>query len=211
MLCEKSYTFLIMTFLYAKSIHIIFVVSWFAGLLYMVRLFIYFAEAQKKQQNVREILQTQYKLMSKRLWYIITWPSAVITGLSAIVMLSQHPELLKQPWMHVKLGLVFILYLYHFKCHAIYKRMQNDTLTLSPIKLRIWNEVATLLLFAIVFTVILKSAIDWIYGVLGLLALSFALMFAIKAYKKARLKNEITDDKGDSDVGQTTGNRENDQ
>lgn len=178
----------------------------------MVRLFIYFAEAQKKQQNVREILQTQYKLMSKRLWYIITWPSAIITGLSAIVMLSQSPELLKEPWMHMKLGFVVLLYAYHFRCHNIYKRLQNDTLTTSPIKLRVWNEAATLLLFAIVFTVILKSAIDWIYGVLGLLALSLTLMFAIKAYKKARLKNEPKEPTGGNEnVGEPTESGKNDQ
>lgn len=177
-----------MYFLYAKAIHIIFVVSWFSGLLYIVRLFIYHAEAQKKPEQERVILQTQYKIMEKRLWYIITWPSAIITGLSAILMLSQNPELLKMPWLHVKLGFVGLLYLYHFKCHIIFKQLQNDEIKSTALKLRVWNEVATILLFSIVFTVVLKSAIDWVYGVIGLLVLSFTLMFAIKAYKKARNK-----------------------
>lgn len=175
-----------MHFLYAKSVHIIFVVCWFAGLFYTVRLFIYFAEAEKKPDAERHILQTQYKLMLKRLWYIISWPSAIITGVSALYMLYQAPEFLKMPWMHVKLGFVALLYLYHFKCHSIYAQLQNNAMKTSATKLRIWNEVATVLLFAIVFTVVLKSAISWIYGVMGLLALSFALMFAVKAYKKAR-------------------------
>ena len=65
---------------YIKALHIIFVVSWFSGLFYIVRLFIYFAEAEKKEEPAKKILQTQYKIMSKRLWYIITWPSAILTG-----------------------------------------------------------------------------------------------------------------------------------
>lgn len=183
-----------MQFLYAKSVHIIFVVTWFAGLFYSVRLFIYFAEAAEKSELEQKILQTQYKIMAKRLWYIITWPSAVITGLTAAYLLHQNPEYLKMPWLHVKLSFVALLYLYHFKCHAIYKSLQNDAMRYSPTKLRIWNEVATVLLFAIIFIVVLKSTINWIYGVVALLALSVALMFAVKAYKAFRQKNMSQND-----------------
>ena len=179
-----------MHFLYAKSVHIIFVVTWFAGLFYSVRLFIYYAEAEKKADDVKTILQSQYKIMSKRLWYIITWPSALITAISAVYMLVQTPDVLKMPWLHMKLGFVGLLYLYHFKCHSIYKQLQNGALKYSSTKLRIWNEVATVLLFAIVFMVVLKNAVNWVYGVLGLLLLSFALMFAVKAYKKRRQRGE---------------------
>ena len=72
-----------MDFLYLKALHIIFVVTWFAGLFYIVRLFIYQTEAAQKPEPAREILQTQYKLMSKRLWYIITWPSAILASIFA--------------------------------------------------------------------------------------------------------------------------------
>ena len=140
-----------MDFLYIKALHIIFVVTWFAGLFYIVRLFIYHVEAEKKESPAKEILQTQYKLMSKRLWYIITWPSAVLTSIFAFWMLYKNPVYLEMPWMHIKLSFVFALYFYHLGCHKIYKQLQNNVIKYSAFKLRIWNEVATILLFAIVF------------------------------------------------------------
>lgn len=179
-----------MIFLYAKAIHIIFVVCWFAGLFYSVRLFIYFTEAENKSAEAKHILQTQYKLMSKRLWYVITWPSAIITALSAIVMVWQMPELGRQPWFVMKLGFVGLLYLYHFRCHVLFRRLQNDELKTSPFRLRLWNEGASLLLFAIVFMVILKSAVNWVWGVAGLVGLAVTLMFGIKAYRKTKLSRD---------------------
>jgi len=95
---------------YVKALHIIFVVTWFAGLFYIVRLFIYHVEAQDKEEPAKSILQTQYKLMSKRLWYIITWPSAVLAGIFAVWMLVLEPSYLTMIWMHVKLSFVFVLY-----------------------------------------------------------------------------------------------------
>ena len=64
-----------------KALHIIFVVTWFAGLFYIVRLFIYQREAQDKPERERAVLTEQFKLMSKRLWLGITWPSAIITSI----------------------------------------------------------------------------------------------------------------------------------
>ena len=93
-----------MDFLYVKALHIIFVVTWFAGLFYIIRLFIYHIEAEKKLDPAKEILQTQYKLMSKRLWYIITWPSAILASFFAFWMLYQSPYYLSEPWMHVNLA-----------------------------------------------------------------------------------------------------------
>ena len=77
-----------MEFGYIKALHIIFVVTWFAGLFYIVRLFIYFVEADKEGGDVKAILQKQYKLMSKRLWYGITWPSAILTAVFASWLFS---------------------------------------------------------------------------------------------------------------------------
>ncbi len=164
-------------------------VTWFSGLFYSVRLFIYHIEANEQNEKARSILQSQYKIMSKRLWYIITWPSAIIVGVSAILLLINNPEYLSQPWMQLKLGFVALLYLYHFTCHHIFKRLQNDIPTMSAHKMRLWNEVATLLLFAIVFLAVLKSSVSWIYGTLGLLGLSIVLMIAVKLYKRHRNNN----------------------
>jgi putative membrane protein len=177
-----------MDFLYVKALHIIFVVTWFAGLFYIVRLFIYHAEAEKKEEPAKEILQTQYKLMEKRLWYIITWPSAVLASIFAFWMLIQNPIYLEMPWMHVKLSFVLALYFYHGKCHSMYKQLQRDEVKYNSLKLRIWNEVATIILFAVVFLVVLKNAINWIWGVVGIILVSVLLMMSVRLYKKIRAK-----------------------
>ncbi len=177
-----------MDFLYIKALHIIFVVTWFAGLFYIVRLFIYHVEAEKKEPVAKKILQEQYKLMEKRLWYIITWPSAILASFFAFWMLYKNPVYLEMPWMHVKLSFVMALYFYHGACQKIFKQLQKDEIKYSSLKLRIWNEVATIILFAVVFLVVLKNAINWIWGVVGIVLTSVLLMMSIKLYKKIRAK-----------------------
>ena len=178
-----------MDFLYLKALHIIFVVTWFAGLFYIVRLFIYHVEAEKKESPAKEILQTQYKLMSKRLWYIITWPSCILACGFAIWMLYQNPDLLLANWMLIKLGFVGLLILYHLSCQRIYNNLQNDIIKTTSFKLRMFNEVSTILLFAIVFLVVLKNTISWIWGVVGIIAIGVLLMAGIKLYKRVRASN----------------------
>jgi len=174
---------------YIKALHIIFVVSWFAGLFYIVRLFIYFAEAEEKEETAKTILQTQYKLMSKRLWYIITWPSAILASFFAFWMLYLEPSYLIMPWMHVKLSFVLALYFYHAGCHKVFIQQQKGVVKYTSFKLRIWNEVATVLLFAIVFLVVLKSTISWVWGVVGIILFGVLMMLGIKLYKNIRKKN----------------------
>jgi len=174
---------------YIKALHIIFVITWFAGLFYIVRLFIYFAEAEQKEETAKSILQTQYKLMSKRLWYIITWPSAVLASLFAFWMLYLEPSYLLMPWMHIKLSFVLALYFYHAGCHKVFIQQQKGIVKFTSFKLRIWNEVATILLFAIVFLVVLKSSISWIWGVVGIILFGILMMLGIKLYKNIRKKN----------------------
>lgn len=187
-----------MDFLYVKALHIIFVVTWFAGLFYIVRLFIYHIEAEKKPQPDKKILQTQFKLMSKRLWYIITWPSAILASFFAFWMLYKNPVYLEMPWMHVKLAFVFALYFYHYSCQKIYSQLQKDIIKYSALKLRIFNEIATIILFAIVFLVTLKSAISWVWGVTGIILFGIILMMSIKIYKKIREKKSW--DKAEKEV-----------
>jgi putative membrane protein len=177
---------------YLKSLHLIFVITWFAGLFYIVRLFVYQIEANDKPSPEKEILQKQYKIMTYRLWYIITWPSAVLASFFAFWMLLFTPignAWLQMPWMHVKLGFVFALYLYHYKCHRIFKELQNDEVKYSTNYMRLWNEGATIILFAVVFLVILKNAVNWIYGVVGIMLFSILIMLGFKFYKRIREKN----------------------
>ncbi|WP_047246742.1 CopD family protein [Maribacter thermophilus] len=174
---------------YIKALHLIFVITWFAGLFYIPRLFIYHIEANQKPSPDKEIISEQLKLMTKRLWYIITWPSAILATFFAIWLLILAPQWLSQSWMHVKLLFVVLLIAYHLRNHSIFKKFQRDEIVYSSNYMRIWNEVATLILFAVVFLVILKSAFNWIFGVVGIICLGVLLMLGIKLYKRIRNKS----------------------
>lgn len=177
-----------MEYLYIKSLHIIFITTWFAGLFYIIRLFIYYKEAEEKPEIEKNILLKQYKLMIKRLWYIITWPSAVLATLFAVWLLILQPFWLQQNWMLIKLAFVAILYAYHWSCQIMYNQIEKGYLKYSSFALRIWNEVATIILFACVFLVILKTSFGWIFGVIGIVGVSVLLMLGIKLYKTIRAK-----------------------
>lgn len=177
-----------MEYYYIKALHIIFVVTWFAGLFYMVRLFIYHTEAEEKEETARLILQKQYKLMEKRLWYIITWPSAVLASIFGFYLLY-ITGYYTETWMWIKLSFIFALYFYQYICHRIFTQLQNNVCKYSTMQLRLWNEVATIILFAVVFLVVLKTTIGWIWGVAGILLFSVTLMMMVKLYKKIRAKN----------------------
>jgi putative membrane protein len=171
---------------YIKSLHLIFVITWFAGLFYIPRIFIYHIEASLKSSPEKEILGTQLKLMAKRLWYIITWPSAILAILFGIWLLALAPYWFEQPWMHAKLGFVVLLIMYHLKTHLIFKELQKNQIKYTSNFMRIWNEGATLILFAVVFLVLLKSTLNMAYGMLGLVGLAILLMLGIKLYKRTR-------------------------
>ena len=171
---------------YIKALHLIFVITWFAGLFYIPRLFIYHIEAFNKPKNEADILIPQFKLMAKRLWYIISWPSAVLAIIFAIWLLVLMPSWLSQPWMHLKLSFVLLLIAYHLRTHHFFLKLQKDQNTCSSNYMRIWNEGASLLLFAIIFLVILKDTLHWIPGVLGIVGLALVLLLGIRLYKKIR-------------------------
>ncbi|RDC62896.1 CopD family protein [Adhaeribacter pallidiroseus] len=175
-----------MTYYYVKSLHIIFVVTWFAGLFYIVRLFIYFTEAAEKSEPDKSILQNQLQLMEKRLWYGITWPSAILTLIFGTWMAYLYGSL--PGWLLIKLGFVFGLFLYHLSCHRIFKQHARGQVKQSPTQLRIWNEVATLFLVSIVFLVVLKNSVDFLWGLVGLILFAVILMLAIRIYKKIRMR-----------------------
>jgi len=176
-------------YLYLKSVHIVFVVSWMAGLFYIVRLFIYHVEANDRPENERSLLQKQFQVMESKLWNIITVPAMVLTVLSGAGMIYVNPYLLKMDWLWVKIGFVIGLLIYHFVCQRIIRQLKNGIFNWTSTQLRFWNELATILLVAIVFTVVLKTAIDWLYGLIGLFVFIVVIMSAVKIYKYYRLKN----------------------
>ncbi len=177
-----------MAYLYLKALHIIFVVSWMAGLFYIVRLFVYHVEANERPEQERVVLQKQFAIMQYKLWYFITTPAMVLALLAGAGMVYLSPDLLSQGWMQVKLAFVAGLLVYHFICQNILKQLKQEIYKWTSTQLRIWNELATIFLVAIVFTVVLKSAIHWVYGLAGLILFSMIIMSAVKIYRYYRLK-----------------------
>ncbi len=171
-------------YLYVKALHIIFIVTWFSGLFYIVRLFIYNAEAEQKPEPEKSILHAQLGLMTRRLWYGITWPSAILTLIFGLWMLYLYNSL--PDWLIIKLCFVLGLYIYHFTLHRIFKQQTEGRFVYTGQQLRVWNEVATIFLVAIVMLVVLKDTLSFIWGLLGLLAFVIVLMSGIKIYKRIR-------------------------
>lgn len=173
-------------YLYIKALHIIFIVTWFSGMFYIVRLFIYNTEAGEKDEPEKSILRRQFSIMIRRLWFGITWPSAVLTlilGVSVWSMLGVTPG-----WLIIKLFFVVGLYLYHFSLHAVYKQQMKGVFNYSSQQLRIWNEVATIFLVAIVILVVVKQNMSVVWGLVGLVLFVIILMSAIRIYKLIRTK-----------------------
>jgi protoporphyrinogen IX oxidase len=173
-------------YLYIKALHIIFIVTWFSGMFYIVRLFIYNTEASEKKEPERAILLSQFSIMIRLLWLVITWPSAILTlifGPWLWILLGGTPD-----WLAVKLIFVILLYLYHFSLHILYREQQKGIFRFSSQKLRIWNEMATILLFAIVFLASVKQAMSWLFGIAGIVSLAICLMLAVRLYKKIRTR-----------------------
>lgn len=177
-----------MDHLILKSLHIIFVVTWFAGLFYMPRLFVYFAEAQEKSEPEKSILQNQFKIMQKRLWFGITWPSAIVVLIFGGSLLRNFWPISDHPWLVVKLFFVAGLYTYHIFLHRVFKQQQSGVIKFSPMSLRVINEISTIFLVAIVFLVIMRDVLSMFYGLLGLVGFIVILMIGIKTYKNIREK-----------------------
>ncbi|HVZ57985.1 MAG TPA: CopD family protein [Chitinophagaceae bacterium] len=175
-----------MTYYYIKALHIIFIVTWFSGLFYIVRLFVYNAEAAERPEPERSILRAQFGLMIRRLWLGITWPSAILTLVFGLWMLHLYGSV--PSWLWVKLGFVAGLYLYHVSLHLIYRQQQRGIFRYSSRQLRLWNEVATVFLVAVVMLVVVKQGLSLAWGLGGLFLFVVALMAAIRIYRYFRLR-----------------------
>ena len=173
-------------YLYLKALHIIFIVTWFAGLFYIPRLFIYNTEAIEKPAEIKNALHQQFGIMISRLWFGITWPSAILTlilGGAVWYQLAETPQ-----WLIIKLGFVVLLYAYHISLHVLVKQQLRGVFRYTSQQLRIWNEVATILLVAIVMLVVVKQSLSAVWGIIGLTGFIILLMSAIKIYKMIREK-----------------------
>jgi putative membrane protein len=173
---------------YIKALHITFIVTWFSGLFYIVRLFIYNTEAGDRPEPDRRILRGQFTIMIRRLWLGITWPSAILTlifGPWMLYLMGTVPT-----WLWIKMGFVLGLYLYHFTLQVIYRQQMKGIFRYSSGQLRIWNEMATIFLVAIVMLAVVRQNLSWAWGLIGLLLFVIVLMSAIKIYKQIRLRKK---------------------
>ena len=175
-------------YLFFKSFHIIGFVSWFAGLFYLVRMFVYFAEAEGQPEKIRGPWKEQLILMQDRVYKIISTPAMVITWTFGLGMLVINPAWLSQPWIHLKLSLLILMVGYHFYCKSVIKNNRLGKNTLSAFQFRLINELPTLFLVSIVLLAVLKNVINFLYLFLGVLAFGILLFISAKAYKNYRLK-----------------------
>lgn len=174
-----------MTYFTVKAIHLIGVVSWFAGLFYIPRIFIYSLEAYGRPEAERKVLLAQFEVMGRRLWYGITWPAMLITVVFGTWLVLLYDDW-AQPWVWVKLGLVVSLIGYHLVCGVIRKQVVAGQTKWTSHRLRLWNEVATVILIASALVASLKNqALQWSVGA-SVVGVIFALTAGVYVYKKVR-------------------------
>lgn len=171
---------------YFKAFHIVGFVSWFAGLFYLVRMFVYRAEVDQKPEHLREDWKKQFHLMEWRVYKMIATPAMVITWFCGLSMLTLNSALLQQPWMHVKLSLLVLMVLYHLYCKKVIVMQEKDVDTKSSLYYRLLNELPTLFLVAIVLLAVMRDLLDFVKLFAGILVFGFCLYQFVKAYKRKR-------------------------
>ena len=179
-----------MAYLWLKAFHIVGVVAWFAGLFYLVRLFIYHVEADHRPAAEREVLQPQFALMERRLYFIITRPAMIVTMATAVGLLALQPGWLRDWWLWAKVALVAGLLLYHWLCGRIMGQLAAGTVRWTGQRLRVLNEVPTLILIVVVLLVVFKSQLPLAATALVVLATGALFAIAIRLYARGRAERE---------------------
>ena len=137
--------------LWLKALHLCFAVFWYAGLLYLPRLFVYHCECDTEAERAR------FAIMERRLYRGIMWPAALVTLGLGLAMLWSAPEYLRQDWMWGKLGILAVLYGYHLYCGHCLKRLASEPAAPHSARFfRVFNEVPALLLIALVLLAVLR-------------------------------------------------------
>lgn len=179
-----------MAYYWYKAFHIIGVVVWFAGLFYMVRLFVYHAEASQEPEPAKSILKNQYEIMEKRLYNIITTPGMVVTVVMAIGLLTTEPEVLKDGWLHIKLGFVAALLVYHFYCGRIMRQLAADKFNWSGQQFRAFNELPTIFLLVIVLLAVFKNNLPTDITAWLIFGMILVMTVTIHLYAKKRKRDK---------------------
>lgn len=179
-----------MTYLWLKAFHIVALVAWFAALFYLVRLFIYHVEAADRPPAERRVLEAQFAVMERRLYGIIGTPALWLTALTAAGMLLLQPGWLREAWLWAKLALVAGLVAYHVACGRMIRQLADGTLRWSSRRLRMLNEVPTILLVMIVLLVVFKGQLPILGLVLTVVALGVLIAAGTRLYARVRRAEE---------------------
>ena len=175
-----------MHFFIFKALHIIGAVAWFAGLFYLVRIFVYHAEAKEKPEPERSILILQFQLMEGRVFKLIANPAMLFTVVCGTAMLVGNPAYLQMGWLQLKLLFLVALLVYHFYCKNIIAQLEAETSKHTSFQFRLLNEVPTLFLVAIVLLAVLKNNSNAFYLLGGIFLLAILFYVLVKKYKKHR-------------------------
>jgi protoporphyrinogen IX oxidase len=168
------------------ALHVISMVSFFAGTFHVLRLFIHHKDAEKKFDPERAILVKQFIKMERFGWYTITWPSLVLMVLSGIWLLVKNPGLMTESWMYAKLGFSALLIVHHLINQRLFDRIRTNRLSWGGAGLRLWNLGAVAFLFALVFLVAMKSSLGTVWGLVGALILGIAIALTAMMYRTKR-------------------------
>lgn len=172
-----------------KSLHIVGFVAWFAGLFYLVRIFVYHRESMDKAEPERGILIRQFQIMEWRVYKIIMNPAMMITWTCGLGMLYLNglEWLSVNGWMHVKLTLLVLLTGYHIWCKRTIRKMEAGEYPYTSFQFRLLNELPTLFLLSIVLLAVYRNLLNFSYAFGGILAFGFALFLGARMYRRARM------------------------
>ncbi|MEX0269995.1 protoporphyrinogen oxidase HemJ [Leptolyngbyaceae cyanobacterium UHCC 1019] len=180
-----------MAYFWFKAFHIVGIVCWFAGMFYLPRLFVYHAEAYEQPEPARSILTSQYQLMEKRLYSIIMTPAMLLTIAMAIGLVTTEPAVMKEPWMHIKLGCVLLLVGYHHYCKRIMKKLAANECKMTGQHFRWFNEIPTVFFVIVVMLAVFKNSLPMDLATWLIAAMVIGMVAAIQLYaRKRRLASE---------------------
>ena len=183
-----------MAYYWFKAFHLVGIVSWFAGMFYLPRLFVYHAEASEQSEPAQSILKSQYQIMEKRLYRIIMTPAMLLTLIMGGCLIATEPAILHDTWIHIKLTLVLVLVGYHHICGRMMKKLAVDECMLTGQQFRWFNEFPTVFFVIVVMLAVFKSSFPTSAASWSIFGMIVAMAAVIQLYaRKRRLDREQQD------------------